>query len=251
MKLREVLETITQVQEKIQVPPVLITGGCVRDKYMNLLNNISDIDLTNGNKNIQFLSDSVFAELKKKYNCTKKEMPDGHSTIFLGNLKMDFSSNFNVNNIKTILKHINVNPTDINCETFSRDFTCNSLLMSLNLKDIQDPTKHGFSDIKNKLIKTCLSPEITLTSNRNRVVRSIYLACKLGFDIDSSIIEYVKKNPNSIKISTPKSIAEKLNEAFKRDGDKASFLLSKMGLWKFVPILDIMQPYYKKALING
>ena len=93
-------------------------------------------------------------------------------------------------------------------------------------------------------------PAITLTTNRNRVVRAIYLACKLDFNIDASIISYVKAHPQTIKISTEKSLAEKLNEAFARDAKKAAYLLTTMGLWNLVPITEPMYPYYQ-AFLKG
>ncbi len=162
---------------------------------------------------------------------------------------MDFSSNFNVPNIDQYLNKIGIKaPTDMQREMFSRDFTCNALLMTLDIKHITDPTKHGFDDIKNRKIKTCLSPEITLTSNRNRVVRAIYLACKLDFDIDNSIIDYVSKYPQTVKISTDKSMAEKLGQAFNRDGDKASHFITKMGLWNYIPIVAPAYTHYQKYL---
>jgi tRNA nucleotidyltransferase/poly(A) polymerase len=214
---------------------------------MGRLDNISDLDITTGDKTVDYLSQEFAINLRQTYDVTRKPMPDGHSTIFVGNLKMDFSSNFNVPGIENVLAKKGITaPTDMQKEMYSRDFTCNSLLLDTGLKKIVDPTGRGLIDIKEKTIRTCLSPEITLTSNRNRVVRSIYLACKLGFDLDESIIKYVQKNPNAIKISTDKVMAEKLDEAFSKDPQRASYLLDKMGLWTFVPVSEKMYPYYEK-----
>jgi len=249
MKLRELLFIIQATQKEIKVPEAFICGGVSRDKYMGRLDHINDLDITNGTNTINYLSQELAIKLKRKYNVTRKPMPDGHSTIFIGDLKMDFSSNFNVSEIDTYLNKLGINkPSEMQKEMYSRDFTCNALLIDTDLKNIIDITKHGFKDIKAKKIKTCLDPSITLTSNRNRVVRAIYLACKLGFDLDESIISYVQKNPNSVKISTEKSMTEKLNEAFDRDADKASHLLSKLNLWKLVPISEKIYPYYEKSL---
>lgn len=249
MKLRELLQLLKQVQEKIGTSPPWVCGGVPRDKCMNRLENISDIDITTGDQSVDYLSEIFSDELRKRYNVTRRSMPDGHSSIFVGSLKIDFSSNFNAPNIDELLHQIGIkNPSKMQKEIFSRDFTCNSLLMSLDLKNIIDATKRGFPDIKDRKIKTCLAPEITLTANKNRVVRAIYLACKLDFDVDDSIIEYVSKNPQSVNLSTEKSMAEKLGEAFTRDGDKASFLLTKMGLWNYVPIVKPAYQHYQKHL---
>jgi tRNA nucleotidyltransferase/poly(A) polymerase len=245
MKLRELLNQMELTYKEIGSSEPFICGGTPRDKYMNKLSNISDLDITTGDKSVDYLSQEFYAYLKKKYNLSRKSMDDGHSTIFIGNLKLDFSSNFNVPNIDQILKKQGIqNPTEMQKELYSRDFTCNSLLLSLDLKNIFDITKMGVQDIENKIIRTCLAPEVTLTTNRNRVVRAIYLAAKLGFDLDEKIIQFVRAKPESIKISTEKSLVEKLNEAFKRDGDRTSNLLTKMNLWNHIPITDLAHPYY-------
>jgi poly(A) polymerase len=247
MKLSELLSTLKNVQTKIGASDFFLCGGVARDKYMKRLDNISDIDITSGDKSISYLASEFENELKKKYNLMKKDMPDGHSTIFIGNLKIDFSSNFNAPNIENILISMGIkNPTPLQKEIYSRDFTCNTLLMTPDLKSILDPTHKGFKDIQEKKIKTCLSPQITLTTNKNRVIRAIYLACKLDFELDQSIIDFVKKYPQTIKISTEKSLTEKLNQAFEKNPNKASELLTKMNLWSYIPITKIVYPYYEK-----
>lgn len=235
------------VAKKIEASPLYICGGTPRDKYLGHLENISDLDITTGDKTVDYLSQEFAIFLNKNYNVTRKTMDDGHSSIFIGNLKIDFSSNFNVPSIDTILKNMDIsNPTSMQKEMYSRDFTCNALLLSFNLKELTDPTNNGIKDIKDKMIRTCLAPEITLKSNRNRVVRAIYLAVKLDFDIDKSVIDYVSKYPEIVKISTTKSLNEKLNYSFTKDPDKTSYFITKMNLWQHIPISQIMQPYYMK-----
>jgi len=247
MKLRELLTILQQTTDKIGSSTPFIVGGTVRDKYIGKLDNIADLDITTGDKTVSYLASEFAAALRKKYNVTEKTADDGHITVFIGNLKVDFSSNFTVSNIDQLLKTKNINnPDDMLRELYSRDFTCNAMLMTLDLKQILDPLHQSFADIKSKKIKTCLSPEITLTSNRNRVVRAIYLAAKLNFDIDSSIIEFVKKNPQSIQIGSEKTLNDKLIEAFKYNPEKSSKLLTEMGLWNYVPISESLHPYYLK-----
>ena len=247
MKLRELLQRMDTVHKKIGTSEPYICGGVPRDKYLKRLDRISDIDITTGDKSVDYLSQEFANNLKKDFNITRKVMDDGHSTIYIGNLKIDFSSNFIVPNVDKILFNLGLNKiTNMQRELFSRDFTCNALLLSFDLKNLIDPTNMGFKDIRDKKIRTCLKPEITLTSNRNRVIRSIYLAAKLDFDIDDSIINYVSNHPESVQISSQKALIEKINEAFKWDADKSSYLLTKMNLWKYVPITELAYPYYMK-----
>ena len=81
----------------------MICGGVPRDKHMGKLENIADIDITTGDKTVDYLSQEYAIKLRRSINVTRKTMEDGHSTIFIGNLKMDFSSNFMVPNIDQYL----------------------------------------------------------------------------------------------------------------------------------------------------
>lgn len=241
-----------EVQQKIGSSEPYICGGTPRDRFMKRLDNISDLDLTTGDKSIQYLAQEFGQELSKKYNVTTRFHDDGHGSIYIGSFKMDFSSNFNVPNIDKILLTKGIkNPTEMQKEMFSRDFTCNALLLSIDLKNVVDPTHRGFRDIQDKMIRTCLDPQITLTTNKNRVIRAVYLAAKLDFDIDPSIVDYVSQHPESVKISSEKALAEKLNEAFNRNPDRAAHYITKMNLWPHIPITEVVKPYYLKHGITA
>ena len=233
------------IHKRLGTSKPFIVGGAPRDKLLNKLDKIEDLDITTGDDSVDFLAKELSIELGKTYNVQTKVMNDGHSSIFAGNLKVDFSSNFNVPNIDAILIKMGMQkPTSMQKELFSRDFTCNALLMDLNLETIIDPTHFGFEDIKKRIIKTCLTPEITLTSNKNRVVRAIYLAAKLDFNVAPNIIEWVKANPDSIRISSPSSLTEKLNKAVAYNPEITVKLLDQMDLWDHIPITENLYAHY-------
>jgi tRNA nucleotidyltransferase/poly(A) polymerase len=247
MKLRELLQQMKATQEEIGASEPYICGGTPRDRYLGNLQNIADLDFTTGDKTIQYLSQEFGQRLAKKYNIVIQNHNDGHSTMTLGKFKMDFSSNFIVEGIDAILAKLEITKaTEMQKEMFSRDFTCNSLILGLDLRTIHDPTNRAFKDLDNKIIKTCLDPAITLNSSKNRVVRAIYLSSKLGFEIDDSIIQYVQKNPQSIQVATAKGMVEKLHQAFDKDPEKAAYNISKMGVWDKIPIIEPAKPYYEK-----
>ena len=249
MKLKDVLDDIKKIEREINSSSVYICGGAARDRYMRNLNKIDDLDLTTGDKTIDLLSIKAYEFFEQKYKVHRKKMTDGHSTIFLGNLKIDFSSNYNAPNIDKILVSMGIKPNNIKKEAFSRDFTCNSLLMDFNLTTLMDPTNKGFNDIKNKIIKCSISPEISFLNNK-RIIRSVYLACKLGFDVDEAIIAYVRNNPILLETPSinPNFVSEKMNRAFIFDADKASYLITRMNLWNSIPITENIYPHYLKHL---
>jgi hypothetical protein len=243
MKLKELLVVINQVHIKYKTSVPKICGGIPRDKYMKRLDNVNDIDITTGDETIHMLATESFLELKKSNLIKNETSKDGHQSIIFGKSKIDFSSNFRLPDIDLYLHKYGIEVNDLNGEMLSRDFTCNALLLDFDLKNITDPTKRGFADIKRKMISTCLPPKITLSSNKNRVIRSIYLACKLDFDIDPSIVEYVSKNPKSLLFASDTGLSEKLNKAIDKDADKVVYYLDKMNLWDVVPITEKLYPY--------
>jgi len=131
-------------------------------------------------------------------------------------------------------------------EVYSRDFNCDTLLMSLDFRKITDVTGEGINDIKNKRIRTCLSPDLSLRYNTKRIIRVIYLAAKLGFEVDPKIIEWVSLHPQFNLEPGPEYLSKNLNKALAFDADRSVHLINKMNLWKTIPITEALIPYYQK-----
>lgn len=236
---------MSSIADKLQISKPMIVGGVPRDKVLDKLKEISDLDITTGDKTVSFLSKELSIKLGKQFAIKQRKANDGHTSIEFANLKIDFSSNFIAPNIDKFLAEKGItNPTNMQRELFSRDFTCNTLLMDLDLKTISDPTGLAIKDINNKIIKTCLSPEITL-KEKNRIIRIVYLAAKLEFEVDGQIIDWVRKNPEFIQLSSNKSLEEKLDKAMSYDAKKTIHLLQEMNLKKYVPIAEKVYSYYK------
>src|ERR1700748_3494180 len=183
MNLPEILKILTDISTDMSVN-CLIVGGTPRDKVMNLPGNIEDIDLTSGDDKIHYIAKEASIKLKD-LNGSYKVLDDGHAQITIGGFKLDFSSNFTIPNVKNILAKAGLKgATDMQAELYSRDFTCNTLLMTLDLKTILDPTGLALNDIKSKTLRTCLPAAITLGYDNKRVVRVLYMAAKLNFNVD-------------------------------------------------------------------
>jgi tRNA nucleotidyltransferase/poly(A) polymerase len=252
LKLRQLFTVIDKIGKDNSIPNIYLCGGAVRDRILGTLDKLEDIDLTTGGADVKNLAVEISRELSKSFAIESKQMEDGHTSIFLENIKIDLSSNFIDPAVDSILKQKGIsNPTDIQKEMFSRDFTVNSLLMSLDLKKGFDPTGMGQKDIKNKFLRTCLPPEITLKSNVNRIIRVIYMAAKLGFTVDPLIIKYISENKNLISEIAPGYLSKTLTKAVKYNTEKTVELLDAMGLWKALPITEPLYPYYAKRFIKA
>lgn len=250
MTLLELLGLIEKIVKEKRLSSAFICGGVPRDKVLNKIiseTDITDIDITTGDEGSKIIPKEL--SLKLGSQAHYKMLPDGHAQVIISGFKLDFSSNFRAPGIEKLLKGAGINnPSNMIMELYSRDFTCNALLETMDLKTIKDPTGLGIVDIEKKILRTCLPAKFTLENDCKRIIRILYLAAKLGFEVDQEIIDWVKKNPTAISKAKPKYIAKKLQEAIDYDLDKTVRLLDLMGLWKNIPILPQLIPYVSGRL---
>lgn len=120
-----------------------------------------------------------------------------------------------------------------------RDFTINALAFSLNEKnygDLIDPF-NGMADLKNKIIRTPLDPDVTFSDDPLRMMRAIRFATQLNFEIDPNSIASITQNCKRIQIITGERIVDELNKILSATKPSIGFvLLYKTG------ILDLILP---------
>ncbi|HSH35110.1 hypothetical protein, partial [Schnuerera sp.] len=207
-----------------------------------------DVDITTGDSGVHDLSRHLAIKLGPYADYV--EMPDGHSSIHLEDIKLDFSSNFKIPGIVNILRRAGINnPTEMQKELYSRDFTCNTALMTMDLKTILDPTGLAIEDIKNKIIRTCLSPEITLGYDNKRIIRIVYLSAKLGFEISDDIVEWVRENGELVNNSSREYLTKKINKAMELDTQKTVEIIELLKLWDHLPPVPELAPYMIKGVV--
>lgn len=244
MTLTELLKLIEATAQKLKISTPFICGGTPRDKVLGRASLINDLDLTTGDEGSHKLALALSQALPNSYY---QRMEDGHAQITTDNLKLDFSSNFRVPGIEEFLQKSGIaHPSEMQMELYSRDFTCNALLMSLDLKTVFDPTGLGTKDIKNKLIRTCLPAKLTLGVDNKRIVRVLYLAAKLGFEVDSEISDWIKANPSVIANVKPQYLVKKLHRAFEFNEDRTAQLITEWDLWKHLPTTPWTLPYLSR-----
>lgn len=238
MAVKEILLEIKRLATENGLSEPYIVGGLPRDKILNRARKIEDIDITSGDESIFQL-----AELSANhFRVNPMRFPDGHYQLWVDGLKLDFSSNYNSPDVEYFLKRAGVKePTGMQMELFSRDFTCNTLIVPMTLRKIIDPTGLALDDIKKKLIRTPLPPRITLRDDTKRVVRVVYLAAKLGFQVEPDIIKWVRNNPDKIREEVSPGFARrKLASAIRANSEITKKLMDVMNLWDVVSVPNIL-----------
>ncbi len=95
-----------------------------------------------------------------------------------------------------------------------RDFTINAFALDLseaNFGNLLDPF-NGIEDLKNKIIRTPLNPDITYSDDPLRMLRAIRFATQLNFTIEKKSLEAISRNSDRIKIITNERIVVEINK---------------------------------------
>lgn len=114
-----------------------------------------------------------------------------------------------------------------------RDFTINALALSLNKSDygkIIDPFG-GLDDLKNRIIRTPLNPDITYSDDPLRMFRAIRFASQLNYIIENESFESIKRNKERIRILSTERITDEINKILLSPKPSTGFnLLFETGL---------------------
>ncbi len=95
-----------------------------------------------------------------------------------------------------------------------RDFTINAMAISLNqdtFGQLIDPFD-GQKDLKRRLIKTPLDPEVTFSDDPLRMLRAVRFATQLGFDIAPDTFDSIMNNAQRLEIISMERIIDEVNK---------------------------------------
>ena len=230
LKSKRIFETISNVGNEIGQDAFVI-GGYVRDQLLN--RETKDIDIVAIGSGIDFAKKTA---KKLKSSPIKVFKSFGTAMIIVDDIEVQF-----VGARKESYRSNSRNPK-VETGTFEedqkrRDFTINALAISLNSKDygqLIDPF-NGLNDLKNKILKTPLDPNLTFSDDPLRMMRAIRFSSQLDFKIEKETLNAISKNADRIKIVAQERITEELNKIILSKRPSSGFkLLEETGLLKII-----------------
>ncbi|MFV8342768.1 CCA tRNA nucleotidyltransferase [Flavobacterium sp. XS2P39] len=230
----KIFEVISQASQELNIDSYVI-GGFVRDLILNR-DFKKDIDIVAVGSGIelalkvsQLLPNKPKVQVFKTYGTAMLRFEDTEIE-FVGARKESY--HFESRNPV-------VENGTLEDDQNRRDFTINALALSLNAAnfgELSDPF-NGLEDLKNKIIRTPLDPDITFSDDPLRMLRGIRFANQLDFEIEENSLNSITKNTERIKIISGERIVDELNKILSTDKPSVGFLLLfKTGL------LDIILP---------
>lgn len=223
-----------------------VVGGIVRNHLLKFEDPDSDLDMTTNSQECIRLGILFSAQTKSIF----KMFEDRHIRIFYQGRSIDYSPNVLSFSHPGVANWLRENKPDKekDIETFSRDFTINSMHQDVETGEIFDPTGLGIQDIQSRIVRTPLPPEITIKNDPRRIFRAIKLASQFNMSIDSEIIEYTRANSEIILNSklTPQYMTNEINLALKYDEQAAISNIFDLGLFKLIPLSGLYSQYLIK-----
>ena len=98
--------------------------------------------------------------------------------------------------------------TSLEGDLSRRDFTINAMAMNIlpnKFGELTDPY-NGKEDIRSKVLKTPLDPDVTFAEDPLRMMRAAYFSSKLKFKLSQPLINSMKKTSSRIEIVSAERI---------------------------------------------
>ncbi len=238
MKLNELLSSIETAAKTNGLSKPFIVGGTVRDRVRGHAKEMHDIDLTSLNGDSVDLAFACSKVLKYDFF---QLFDDGHASMKIGGLQIDFSNHFIITGIDKELDRLGVkDKTPLIREMYSRDFTINTLLQDLSFDKVYDVTQQGVHDIKAGVIRCPINAEMTISNDPKRILRAIRFALRFDYVIDDILVMAIKKYRHLLKELSPDYVKDKSNELIGINTEKAIKMMIEFGLLNVIPMTKLI-----------
>lgn len=231
LKAVPLFETAQQVADQLGVPAYVV-GGYVRDLILNRPS--TDIDIVCLGSGIA-LAEGIAAQLEEKPQVHVFKS-FGTAMFRFGELEVEFVGARKESYRSESRKPI-VEDGTIEDDQNRRDFTINAMGIGLNKSDygqLLDPFD-GQGDLRRKIIRTPLNPDITFSDDPLRMMRAVRFAAQLNFDIEPDTFDAIVRNKERIKIVSMERTSQELNKIILSPKPSYGFkLLFQCGLLEII-----------------
>ena len=235
---RRVLDALAEVADEQQVK-LFVIGGFVRDLLLKRPS--KDID-------VLVLGDgpAIAAEAAKKLGNPRLSVFKTYGTAmfkykgveieFVGARKESYSPTS---------RKPSVEPGTLEDDQRRRDFTINTLALSLNRDDreqLLDPF-NGLQDLHDGVIRTPLDPRVTFSDDPLRMMRAIRFAARLHFRVDPAALQSIRENRERLAIVSAERVMDEFNKIILVERPSNGIkLLDETGLLElFLPELTALK----------
>jgi tRNA nucleotidyltransferase (CCA-adding enzyme) len=235
-----IFKIISDVSNNLGMESYVI-GGYVRDHLLNR-GESKDIDIVTVGSGIQLAKEvSKCLPGRPKVSIFKNY---GTAMIITDSIELEF-----VGARKESYRKESRNPAvedgTLEDDQNRRDFTINALALSLQ-KDsygaLLDPF-NGSEDLKDKVIRTPMDPDITYSDDPLRMLRAIRFSTQLHFEIETGSLEAIIRNADRINIISKERITDELHKILATNKPSIGLtLLDKTNLLpKILPELSALK----------
>jgi poly(A) polymerase len=111
-----------------------------------------------------------------------------------------------------------------------RDFTVNALLLDPQTNQVLDFVG-GREDLSRRVVRTVGSPDARFREDRLRMLRAIRLAVRLGFTVDPSTLDAIRRHRGLIPSVSAERVRDEVMRILTEGGARRGFeLLDETGL---------------------
>lgn len=243
MTIRKSLKLMQELSEQNGLSKPYVVGGVPRNSILPGPFELSDVDITTGDEDVYKLA-TLFSKAIGK---DLIQASDDHLLVVHNDVKYDFSKNFKYPNIDELLAEKGIkNPTDMQREAFSRDFTVNTIMFTPDFQKELDPTGRGIKDIKAMILECPVNCDISFQYDPKRILRAYYFRAKYGFAFSKNVADSISKNMSLLDNVNRRYSSEMINKILREEPEMLDELIED-GLIQHVP----MTKYLTNLLIES
>ncbi len=225
-----ILSSASELAAKMSLD-IYVVGGYVRDIIMG--NNLSDLDIMVVGDGIQFARELAS---KIEGNSLVPFEKFGTAQIVLNSDLIEIAS-ARSESYDSNSRNPKINSADLMTDLSRRDFTVNSMAISLNTSEfgqLHDPY-NGIQDLNKRIIQTPLDPDKTFSDDPLRMLRAIRFSSQLQFQIDSKVKNSIKNKTQRIEIISAERITSELYKILASNVPSEGLeLLQELGLMQIL-----------------